>query len=77
MPPAAFFIHKNNIKDVGTMQIGKRENERCACVYRLPGQADVADTVSRVAAAGEALLYTPLGFLTAALGPGRQEAPAH
>lgn len=42
----------------------------------LPGHADVADTVSQAAVTGEALLYGPLRFLTAALGPDRQRAPA-
>lgn len=59
------------------MQIEKEKTQVCECVYRLPGQADVAHTVSHVAVTGEALLYAPLGFLTAALGPGRQETPAH
>lgn len=72
-----FIKKKNNIKGVGMMQIKKeKKTQLCECVYRLPGQADVAHTVSHVAATGEALLYAPLGFLTAALGPGRREAPA-
>lgn len=35
----------------------------------LPGHADVADAVSHVAAAREALLHRPMWSLTAALGP--------
>lgn len=50
---------------------------KCVCVQRLPGEADVAHTVSHVAVTGEALLDDPLRFVTAALGPGQQEAPAH
>lgn len=42
----------------------------------LPGHADVADMVSQVAVTGEALLYCPLRFLTAALSPDRQGTPA-
>lgn len=42
----------------------------------IPGQADVADTVSLVAVTGEALMYSPLWFLTAALAPDRQWSPA-
>lgn len=42
----------------------------------LPGHADVAHAVSQVAVTGEALLDGPLRFLTAALSPDRQRAPA-
>lgn len=41
----------------------------CACVQRIPGEADIAHPVSHVAVTGEALLYASLRFLTAALGP--------
>lgn len=54
-----------------------KETSVYLCVQRLPGEADIAHTVSHVAVTGEALLYAPLRFLTAALGPGQQEAPAH
>lgn len=47
------------------------------CVRKgVPGEADIAHTVSHVAVTGEAVLYAPLRCLTAALGPGQQEAPA-
>lgn len=47
------------------------------CVRKgVPGEADVAHTVSHVAVTGEAVLCAPLRGLTAALGPGQQEAPA-
>lgn len=49
----------------------------CVCVQRLPGEADIAHTVSHVAVTGEALLDTPLRFLIAALDPGQQKAPTH
>lgn len=42
----------------------------------LPGHAHVADTVSQIAGTGVALQYGPLRFLTAALRPDRQRAPA-
>lgn len=42
------------------------------CVVLLPGHADVADTVSKVAVTCKALLYGPLRFLTTTLCPGRQ-----
>lgn len=42
----------------------------------IPGHADVAHAVSQVAVTGEALLDSPLRFLTAALSPDRQRATA-
>lgn len=57
------------------MEEGKEQV--CVCVCKgVPGEADIAHTVSHVAVTGEAVLYAPLRCLTAALGPGQWEAPA-
>lgn len=43
----------------------------------LPGHADIADLVSLIAAAGEALLNGPLWPVAAALSASRKLAPVH
>lgn len=43
----------------------------------LPGHADIADLVSLIAAAGEALLNSPLWPLAAALSASRKLDPVH
>lgn len=49
----------------------------CCQEKHLPGHADVADAVSLIAVTGEALLYSPVRPLTAALSVDRKWAPVH
>lgn len=49
----------------------------CRLETDLPGHADIADMVSLIAAAGEALLHRPLRPVAAALSAGRNWAPVH
>lgn len=88
-PPAAFFINKNKMKLEKTQIKERRTNNRhnmdllhervffWSLSLSLPRQADVTHTVSQVTVTSEALLYGPVKFLTAALGPDRHRTPAH
>lgn len=53
------------------------ENDPAGEEADLPGHADIADLVSLIAAAGEALLNGPLRPVAAALSASRKWAPVH